>query len=100
MCKVYGARDVNKINKIKQKALVLDTVKNKHVDVLFLKEVHCDLSVEFYWEREWDGWVVLTLEDLGLSFYISKAQNEPNDPCPRGQFYLMNHPERMAFFAV
>ncbi len=34
---------------------MLDTMRSKRIDVLFLQEVHSDQSNEGDWEKEWEG---------------------------------------------
>ena len=51
---VNGARDVQK------RASIYESMRMKHIDVLFLQVTHTDSSNEADWRREWEGEVVLS----------------------------------------
>lgn len=43
-----------------KRALVFDTTRRKHVDMLFLQEMHSHEHTEHDWDKEWEGHVVLS----------------------------------------
>ena len=55
-----GSLNVNGARAARKRALVFDTARTKHVDVLFLQETHSDVFNEADWIREWEGELVLS----------------------------------------
>lgn len=59
----------------RKRALMLETARSKHIDVLFLQEVHSDQGVEGGWEKAWEGLVVLshnTSQSSGVGIIFSQ----------------------------
>lgn len=60
---------------------MLDAARSKHIEILFLQEVHSDQSVEGLWEREWEGQVFLchnTTASGGVGIQFSKRFTPPS----------------------
>lgn len=55
-----GSLNVNGAKEAKKRVLVFDTAQMKHIDVLFLQEIHRDECNEADWNKEWEGKVVLS----------------------------------------
>ena len=47
-----GSLNVNGARDIKKRAVVFETAKMKHIDVMFLQETHRDVGNEADWSRE------------------------------------------------
>lgn len=91
-----GARDTRK------RALVFDTARIKHVDVMFLQEIHSDRGNEADWEKEWEGQVLLSHNTtlgggVGLLFFKDftpsslEVKHVVRGRCLRVKVRLQNH---------
>ena len=71
-----GSLNVNGAREGRKSALVFDTAKMKHIDVLFLQETHSDVGNEADWSREWEGELILshhTTLSGGVGFLFSRG---------------------------
>ena len=71
-----GSLNVNGARDIKKRAVVFETAKMKHIDVMFLQEIHSDVGNEADWSREWEGELVLshnTTLSGGVGFLFSRG---------------------------
>lgn len=71
-----GSLNVNGAREERKRALIFQTAKIKHIDVLFLQETHSDVFNETDWRKEWEGEVVLshnTSLSGGVGFLLSKS---------------------------
>jgi len=55
-----GSLNVSGAREERKRAVVFDTAKMKHIDVLFLQETHSDVVNEAEWGREWEGELILS----------------------------------------
>lgn len=76
-CFRVGRLNVHGARKAKKRALVFDATRMKHIDVLFLQEIHSDECNKADWDKDWEGQVALshntTTVNIRVGFLFSRS---------------------------